>query len=102
MYAIIKTGGSQFKVSKKDNIKINKIPGKKGDKVEFDQVLLYKDKEIKVGTPFIENAKVTGVIIAQSRGKKVLVGKHKRRKDYQKINGFRAEITEVLIENIEG
>ena len=101
MYAIIRAGGKQLKVSKKDNIKINKVPGKKGDKIEFDQVLLIRDKETVVGTPLIDNAKVTGVIVAQTRGKKILVGRHKRRKDYQKINGFRADLTEICIENIK-
>jgi large subunit ribosomal protein L21 len=102
MYAIIKTGGQQFKVAKNDTIKINKIPGEKGAKVEFDQVLLVQDKETKVGTPLVEKAKVTAVIADQCKGKKLLIGKHKRRKDYQKITGFRPLFTQVVIKEIKG
>lgn len=102
MYAIIKTGGKQVKVAKNDVISINKISGEKGDKVEFDQVLLVRDKETKIGTPYVAEAKVAGVIVAQSKGKKILIGKHKRRKNHQKISGFRAELTQVRIEEIKG
>jgi len=101
MYAIIETGGQQFKVSEDNRILINKIAGEKGDKIEFDKVLLLKDKEVNLGNPYIEQAKVFGVIKAQKKGKKILVGKHRRRKDFQKINGFRPEYTEVTISAIQ-
>lgn len=102
MYAIIETGGQQFKVSEDNKILINKIDGQKGDKVEFDKVLLLKGENVNIGSPYIEKAKVIGIIKAQKKGKKVLIGKHKRRKDFQKINGFRAEYTEVVISSIKG
>jgi len=101
MYAIIESGGQQFRVSKDDIILVNKISGKKGDKVDFDKVLLTKNKSINVGAPYLSSAKVVGVILAQKKGKKVLVGKHKRRKDYQKITGFRPEITEIRISSVK-
>lgn len=102
VYAIIQSGGQQFKVAKDEKIRINKIPGKKGDKVEFEKVLLISDKETTCGTPFIDNATVSGVIIDQIKGKKVLIGKHKRRKNYQKITGFRPQYTTVHIKTING
>jgi len=82
MYAVIKTGGKQYKVSEGDVLNFEKIEGDKGDTVSFDEVLLVsKDEDVRVGTPFVENTKVIGEIISQIRGPKIIVFKMKRRKD---------------------
>ncbi len=100
MYAIIKTGGKQYKVSPGERIKIEKIEGEPESEVVFDRVLMIRDEDVKVGKPFVEGAKVIGKIIQQGRGKKIIVFKKKRRKGYHKKQGHRQYFTEVLISEI--
>ena len=83
MYAIVETGGKQYRVTKGDVIRVEKIDGEVGDKVEIDKVLLIKEEDgIKVGTPALSGAKVVGKIKLQGRGKKIVLFKQKKRKNY--------------------
>ncbi len=101
MYAVIETGGKQYKVSEGDILRFEKLEGEKGDTVSFDKVLLVsKDEDVKVGTPFVEGAKVVGEIVAQIRGPKIVVFKMKRRKGYSKKTGHRQDLTNLKIKEI--
>ncbi|MEA1935218.1 MAG: 50S ribosomal protein L21 [Thermodesulfobacteriota bacterium] len=101
MYAVIKTGGKQYKVSEGDILNIEKIEGEQGDTVIFDEVLMLSgDVDIKVGTPYVMGAKVTGEIVAQTRGPKIKVFKMKRRKGYRRKTGHRQELTGLEIKEI--
>jgi len=102
MLAIIKTGGKQYKVSKGDKIKIEKLDAKQGDEIVFDEVLLVeKDKKIEIGRPLIKNAQVKGKILKQGRAKKVEIVKHKAKKRYNLKKGHRQYYTEVEIIDIK-
>jgi large subunit ribosomal protein L21 len=101
MLAVIKTGGKQYLVSPNKKIKIEKIEGKEGDKIEFTEVLLVqKDKNIEIGKPIIKNAKVIGTILEQGRRKKIIIFKYKPKKRYKKKAGHRQHFTEVEIKEI--
>lgn len=101
MYAVIKTGGKQHKVSEGDVIAIEKIEGGKGDAIVFDQVLMVeKDGDIRIGRPVVEGAKVTGEIVAQTKGDKLIVFKMKKRKGFHKKNGHRQLLTSMRIKEI--
>lgn len=101
MYAVIKTGGKQYKVSEGDILNVEKLEGEQGDTVVFDDVLMVSDdKEIKVGTPLVDGAKVVGEIMAQTKGTKIAVFKMKRRKGYRKKTGHRQELTGLKIKEI--
>jgi large subunit ribosomal protein L21 len=103
MYAVIQTGGKQYRVMPGQDIQIEKLPGAVGDAVTFDQVLLTADgEEVRVGQPLVETSKVLGRILRQAKAKKVLVVKFKRRKDYRRKRGHRQPFTLVRIETIEG
>ena len=97
MYAIIKTGGKQYKVSEGDLVRVEKLPYEVGDTVEFDQVLLVSGDEVKVGSPVIENAKVTATVEDQNKDKKIVVFKYKPKKQYRKKHGHRQPYTLSLI-----
>lgn len=102
MYAVIKTGGKQYRVAEGDEIRVEKLPGEVGDAVLFDQVLLTSDGEIvEVGQPFLENSKVAGRITGHGKNRKVLVYKYKRRKGYRRKNGHRQHFSLVRIGGIE-
>ena len=102
MYAIMETGGKQYKVAPGDIIRVEKLPGNKDDEVLFDKVLLISDKEkIELGHPFIKDAKIRGKILNQGRSEKIVVFKFRRRKRYHKKRGHRQYLTTVKIENIE-
>lgn len=101
MYAIVDIAGSQLKVEKNQKLYVNRLEGKEGDKVEFDQVLLIdNDGKVVVGAPSVEGALVSATILQHLKGDKVIVFKKKRRKGYQKQNGFRAYLTQIQIEEI--
>ena len=101
MYAVIKAGSKQFKVSKGDSIELYKMEGKSvGDSVEFNNVLMVGGDNLTVGTPFVSGAKVTGVITKQEKSPKVLVFKYRRRKNYKKTIGHRQDLTTVEISDI--
>ncbi len=100
MYAIIATGGKQYKVSEGDVIKVEKLGAEAGSEVTFDQVLLVSDKEVKVGTPTVEGASVKATVVAEGKGKKVIVYRYKRKTGYHKKNGHRQPYTQVKIDKI--
>jgi len=101
-YAVIKTGGKQYKVSEGDIIEIDRISGKNG-KIDFEEVLLLvNDGKVKVGKPFIAGEKVEGKIIEDFRGVKVRVSKFKSKVRYRRTTGFRAALTRIQIEKING
>jgi large subunit ribosomal protein L21 len=102
MYAVVEAGGKQYKVSKGDLIKVEKVGGKIGEKVELDQVLLVKDDKegMKVGTPTVAGVKVVGRITSQGKGKKIVIFKQKRRKNYRLKQGHRQDHTWIEIKDI--
>jgi len=103
MYAILQTGGKQYKVQPGDVIQVEKLEGVKGTAVEFSQVLMVVDDAttaVTVGTPWVANARVMGEIQRQAKAKKLIIFKHRRRKGYRKKTGHRQRITEVKITSI--
>ena len=100
MYAIIATGGKQYKVAEGDVIKVEKLGVDAGEAVTFDQVLVVNNGELAVGCPTVEGATVTASVIGDGKGKKVVVYKYKRKSGYHKKNGHRQQYTEVKIEKI--
>jgi len=102
MYAVVATGGKQYRVQEGDVVRIEKIPGEVGDSVSFDRVLMVSDGEdVTIGQPVVENAAVGGRIVEQDRGKKVLVFKYKRRKRFRRKQGHRQYYTAVRITDIK-
>ena len=99
MYAIIATGGKQYKVKEGDVIRVEKLDAEAGSTVVFDQVIAVSDKELKVAGD-VASATVSGTVTAQGRGKKVIVYKYKRKSGYHKKNGHRQAYTEVKIDKI--
>jgi large subunit ribosomal protein L21 len=100
MYAIIATGGKQYKVSEGDIITIEKLGVEAGEKVTFDQVLVVGGDDLKVGAPTVDGATVDASVVKEGRGKKVIVYKYKRKTGYHKKNGHRQPFTQVKIEKI--
>jgi len=101
MYAVIKQGGRQYKVSEGDVIQIDKVGAEKADEIELSNVLLLHDGEnLTVGTPSVEGASVKAKVLREDRAKKVTVFKFKRRKGYKKTQGHRQDFTEVKITGI--
>ena len=102
MYAVIETGGKQYRVAEGDVLRIEKAEGNPGEEVLLDKVLLVKKGEdIRVGTPFLEDVRVRAKILAQKRGKKIIVFKFKRRKGYRRKAGHRQNYTGLEIQAIE-
>jgi large subunit ribosomal protein L21 len=101
MYAVIKTGGKQYKVAQGDRLRIEKLPASVGDTVTFDEVLLVGGDAIKVGAPLVAGAKVEAKVIAQDREKKIIVFKFRRRKNYRRKNGHRQPFTALEITGIK-
>ena len=103
MYAIVKTGGKQYKVAEGDTIFVEKLEVGEGEAVVFDQVLtVVSDGNVKVGRPMVDGAKVTAKVVAHGKGKKILVFKYKAKSNYRKRQGHRQPFTKVVIEKIEG
>ncbi len=100
MYAVVKTGGKQYKVSEGDLLKVEKLEGVVGDTVEFSEVLMVGGDTVKIGTPLVPSASVVGKIVEQGKDKKILVFKSKRRKGSRKLNGHRQPRTILKIEKI--
>lgn len=102
MYAIIKTGGKQYRVETGSILRVEKLPLESEDTFETNQVLLIKDDQnnLKIGQPFVANAKVSGTIIRNLKHKKVIVFKKKRRKGYKLKKGHRQNYTEIKINQI--
>ena len=102
MYAVIKTGGKQYKVSEGETIKIEKLEVEPGKKVTFNEVLMIADGEnVRVGSPLVDKASVEAKVISQGKGKKINILKFKRRKQYMKQQGHRQLFTEIKIGKIK-
>jgi large subunit ribosomal protein L21 len=102
MYAVVNTGGKQYKVQKGETLRIEKIPGEVGSSVTFDKILMVADGEnIRVGQPVLENVSVQAQIVEQDKAKKILIFKYKRRKRYRRKNGHRQPFTAIRIDGIE-
>ncbi|MCH5336210.1 MAG: 50S ribosomal protein L21 [Campylobacter sp.] len=102
MYAIIKHGSKQYRVSVGDELKLDHFEAEKKSSVEISEVLAINDKELKVGSPFIAGAKVVLEVIAHGKDKKVIIYKKRRRKDSKLKRGFRRQFTRVLVKDIKG
>ncbi len=103
MYAIVESGGKQIHVSPGEQVKVEKIDVEVGAKVEFDKILLLnRDGKMELGRPYIEGARVTGTVLEQGRGAKILVFKKKRRKQYRRTQGHRQAFTAIRVQSIEG
>ena len=102
MYAVLSTGGKQYRVQEGDVLFVEKLDAEVESTVELTEVLaVAKDGEIKVGTPVVEGAKVVAKVLAQGKAKKVVVFKYKPKKDYRRKNGHRQPYTKLVIEKIE-
>ncbi|MCK4739795.1 MAG: 50S ribosomal protein L21 [Deltaproteobacteria bacterium] len=102
MYAVVKTGGKQYTVAEGDQIKVEKLDGEVGSSVELAEVLAVGSGDnLNVGTPTLDAASVTAEVLAQGRGKKVIVFKKKRRKGYTKKQGHRQDFTSLVIKSIK-
>lgn len=101
MYAIIETGGKQYKVQAGDVIYIEKIANEVGSNVEFNQVLAVSGETMTVGNPIVKGAKVCGTVLSQGKAKKIIVFKYKAKKNERKKNGHRQEYTKVQIDDIK-
>ncbi len=105
MYAVIQTGGKQYRVEPGKTVVVEKLAGDAGSKITFDQVLLVSSGDganVTIGKPFVAGAKVTGEIVEQGRGDKLVVFKFRLRKNYVRKNGHRQDLTAVKIAAIEG
>jgi large subunit ribosomal protein L21 len=101
MYAVIETGGKQYKVQEGDIITIEKLNAEAGDEITFDKVLALSDgNTLKVGTPMLDDAKVFGSVVENGKGKKVIIYKYKAKKNYRKKQGHRQPYTMVKIESL--
>lgn len=102
MYAVIKTGGKQYKVAKDDVIQVEKLTAEAGKSVELDEVLLVADdKGVTVGAPTVDGATVTATVVEQARGDKIIVFKKKRRQNYRRKAGHRQDLTVLRIADIK-
>jgi len=102
MYAIIETGGKQYRVEEGKTLRVEKLPAEKGDLVVFDRVLMVKDgEEARFGQPLLKGCRVKGKVLAQGRARKIIVFKYKPKKNYRVKKGHRQPFSEVLIESIE-
>ena len=102
MYAIVNTGGKQYRVEPGDTVRVEYLPGDRGDLIELDDVRLLSDEdgEVRIGAPTVEGAKVTAEVVTQGRGKKVIVFKYKAKTRYRRKNGHRQNFTELRVTDI--
>lgn len=101
MYAVIRTGGKQYRVSEGDRLRVEKLPGDVGSKVELDEVLMLGGDKVSVGKPLVEGAKVSAEIVSQDRAKKLVIFKFRRRKNHRRKKGHRQHFTELKITGIQ-
>lgn len=102
MFAVIKTGGKQYKVQKDDKILVEKLEANEGDKITLNEVLMVADgKTSKIGSPVVAGAAVEATVVAQTRGPKITIFKKKRRQNYRRKNGHRQDLTMIQITNIK-
>lgn len=103
MYAVVRTGGKQVRMAPGAPVRVEKLDGAVGDRIEFAEVLLVGGEgETRVGRPLVDGARVVGTITAQDRGPKITIFKQKRRKNYRRKQGHRQSYTEIRVESIEG
>ena len=103
MYAVIQTGGKQYRVANGDVITVEKLEGEAGSTLAIEPVLMVNDgKNTQVGTPIVEGAAVTAEVVEQTRGKKIVVFKKKRRQGYQRTRGHRQELTVLRVVDVTG
>ncbi len=103
MYAVVRSGGKQYRVSPGGSVRVEKLAGEVGSKVTLDEVLMIGGEgDVKIGTPTVDGASVSGTITAQGRGDKIRVFKMKRRKGYRRTQGHRQDYTEILVDGISG
>jgi len=101
LFAIIQTGGKQYRVSPGDILRVERLPGERGDEVILDQVLMvHLGEDLRIGRPLVEGAQVVGEILNQGKAKKIIVFKKKRRKNYRRKQGHRQLYTALKIEEI--
>ena len=101
MYAVVRSGGKQYRVSPGGSVRVEKLAGEVGSKVTLDEVLMIGGEgDVKIGTPTVDGASVSGTITAQGRGDKIRVFKMKRRKGYRRSQGHRQDYTEIKIDSV--
>ena len=100
MYAVIRTGGKQYRVAPNQVVEIEKLDGEAGSTVEFGEVLMVGGDEPKLGAPLVDGARVTGTVLEQAKGPKVIIFKKRRRKNYRRRTGHRQQLTVVRITDI--
>jgi len=101
MYAVVKTGGKQYKIREGEIFRVEKLPGSVGDPVSFDKILLFSDGEnLRIGQPLLDDVSVAGHIVEQDKSRKIIVFKFKRRKRYRRKLGHRQPYTAVQIDSI--
>jgi large subunit ribosomal protein L21 len=106
MYAVIETGGKQYRVQPGDIVQVEKLGGEVGSSLKFDQVLFFskgdaENAQVVLGKPYLSGASVQGEIVGQGRGEKILIVKMKRRKQYRRTQGHRQELTQVLVTAVD-
>lgn len=101
MYAVIQTGGKQYRISEGDTLRVEKLAGDVGAEVQFGEVLMLGGDKVAVGKPYVSGAKVTAKITAQDRAKKIIVFKKRRRQNYRRKRGHRQPFTELKITGIQ-
>ena len=103
MFAILETGGKQYKVRPGDTLQVEKLPGEAGDTVELDRVLMVGDDDnVSLGRPLVDGAKVVAEVVGQGRGKKIIVFKYKAKVRYRRKTGHRQSLTTLRITEIQG
>ena len=103
MYAVIRSGGKQYRVNQGGSLRVEKLAGEVGSSITLDDVLMIGGEgDVKVGTPTVDGAQITGTIVAQGRGDKIRVFKMKRRKGYRRTQGHRQDYTEIRVDEIRG
>jgi large subunit ribosomal protein L21 len=102
MYAVIKTGGKQYRVTEGQRLRVEKLPGQPGETVTFNDVLMLGGEQAKIGTPTVAGAKVEAQIMGHDRGAKIIIFKFRRRKNYRRKQGHRQPYTELKITGITG
>jgi large subunit ribosomal protein L21 len=102
MYAIVDSGGKQYKVREGEILRVEKLAGEVGDSISFDKILMFSDGEnVNIGTPLLEDVAVSGHIVEQGKAKKIIVFKYKRRKRYRRKRGHRQQFTAVKVDSIK-
>jgi large subunit ribosomal protein L21 len=100
MYAVIKTGGKQYRVAPNDVIEIERLPVEVGETIAFEEVLMVGGDPVQIGRPLVDGARVTATVLDQTRGPKIVILKKKRRKNHRRKKGHRQDLTMVRVQDI--